>query len=144
MFLKCLPVTIIVPHFLLLSSLPGPANRSDWDVFVKNMTTRWSKTLLQWLTPDHPVLLTRYEDIHRNTVHEVERMLEFLKVPYHHLDLEKKLSTGFTSFRRSHGSSLDNRKFYSRSQSLRIKEVLIATATELNKRGFSLAVDDYK
>ena len=136
--MSCLPFTFFPPSLPLL-----PANRSDWDIFVKNMTERWSKTLLEWLKPGHPVLLTRYEDVHTNALHEVKRMLEFLNFPYHHEDLEKKLSADFTTFKRSHSYSLDKRKLYSHSQVLRIKEALTTTATELKKRGFTLGVNDY-
>lgn len=110
---------------------------------MKNLTTRWTKTLLEWASPDHPVMLTRYEDLQKNPIHEIERILKFLKFPYQQVELTKKLVNGFNAFKRPHETSTDRLQYYSFAQIQSIRGAVTATAKELEKQGFTLSVRDY-
>ena len=57
-----------------------------------------------WLvnSRNHPVLVVKYEELKQNTLHEVLRMLDFLKVPYSEDVVEQRLIAGFNSFQRRH------------------------------------------
>ncbi len=109
---------------------------------MKNLTMRWTKTLLEWVSPDHPVMITRYEDIQKNVVKEIERILKFLKFPYQQPELTAKM-LGFDAFKRPHKTPPDRFQFYSKAQIRSIKEAVTTTAQELEKRGFGLFVKEY-
>ena len=44
--------------------------------------------------------LCRYEDLKTDLVASVERMLDFLKFPYHHSQIIEKLKDDYTQFKR--------------------------------------------
>ena len=74
----------------------------------------------------HPVLVVMYEDLKQNALHEVLRMLEFLKVP-HSMDIvEQRLAAGFNSFQRSHHK--DDFEHYTHEQQDFVKEAVISTS----------------
>ena len=59
-------------------------NNSDWDEFVRSRARRWVQ-MMEWplqSSTQHPVLLIKYEDLKRDVVATVAKMLDFLGYPY--------------------------------------------------------------
>ena len=56
--------------------------------------------------PAHPLLVVRYEDLKRDSVREVQRMLDFLDVKIERDDLVNRLQqNSFSKYRRNHTRS---------------------------------------
>lgn len=97
--------TKLSPKLFLIIAL-GPD--SMWEMYVHNMSVRWQKTIVKWLTTSstHPVLVVHYEDLVNNSLTEVQRMLDFLKFDYgSKKDLGLMLEGGYTRFKRQHNHS---------------------------------------
>ncbi len=54
----------------------------------------------------HSVLVVKYEDLKLDTLTQIKRMLKFLKVPYSHEELTKRLSGNYERFHRPHNDSV--------------------------------------
>nr|XP_006825199.1 PREDICTED: WSC domain-containing protein 1-like [Saccoglossus kowalevskii] len=53
-----------------------------WHSIVSNRTQWWEDFANAWLTTfDKPILVSRYDDLLNNTIAELTRMLDFLKIP---------------------------------------------------------------
>ena len=107
-------------------------NNSDWNVFVHEMSIRWQKTIVKWGTSGHSVLVVRYEDLKKDYLTQVVRMLDFLKQNYMYTDLVKKLHGGFDLFKRKHSVS-DQFEHYTKEQKIKINAIIRET-TEILKR----------
>lgn len=106
--------------------------------------TLWVERLKRWVleqTPHHPVMVMRYEDLQKDTVGEVRRMLDFLQVASE--NLPQRLSEGFTTFKRSHGGVEFER--YTSKQRLSMKSWLQRAVHLANERNMShvLKLNDY-
>ena len=91
----------------------------------------------------HPVHIVRYEDLQKDTVGAVEKILDFLNFTYTHEDIVEKLKDDFTDFKRPHNDTAF--KHFSKKQ----KAQLRSTLTELwgmakdRGKGDSLRFDEY-
>ena len=80
-------------------------------MFVQAQIKRWQVMLKTWVlssSNSHPVLVVRYEDLKKDTVTQVKRMLEFLKIPYNEKELLQKLANGFGTFQRIHHEEFEH------------------------------------
>lgn len=104
---------------------------------------RWVNTIRHWFifNDKHPVLVVKYEALKENSVHEVQRMLDFLDVGYE--DLEEKIRTGFDVFRRKHnGEEFDH---FTTEQRLHVNEGVkaIETLLAISNKSHLLDVSQY-
>ena len=90
-----------------------------------------------WLVNNrnHPVLVVKYEELKQNTLQEVLRMLNFLKVPYSKDMVVEKLTAGFNSFQRSHHE--DDFDHYIPEQRNFVRKVVISTNKLLEENHLS-------
>ena len=107
-------------------------NNSDWNIFVHEMSIRWQKTIVKWSTSGHSVLVVRYEDLKKDYLTEVVRMLDFLKQNYMYADLVMKLRGGFDLFKRKHSVS-DQFEHYTKEQKIKINTIIRETTEILKK-----------
>lgn len=56
----------------------------------------------------HPVLVVHYEDLQKDVIQQVKRMLDFLTFPYRDQDLRRNLKADFTTFRRPHTEAVNH------------------------------------
>lgn len=77
-----------------------------------------------------PVMVVKYEDIKRDQATQVNRMLNFLEVPFNNTDLKAKLNSGFDVFRRPHKEEFEH---YSPRQKKYINEMLLKTTKILSQ-----------
>ena len=103
--------------------------------FVEKYFSHWIKMLTNWVFENHryPIHVVSYEDLQRDTVGEVEKILDFLHFPYNHDELAERLRDDFTTFRRPHSN--DGFQHFSPKQ----KELLRKTITELNATAAAVA-----
>lgn len=79
------------------------------------------------MTHHIPVMVVRYEDVRKNKVEQVERMLRFLN--YTHSEITDKIQEDFTMFRREHGR--DQFEHYTTKQRRLVNDIIMKTAREL-------------
>lgn len=87
----------------MLCSLCTGRNKR-WISYVHGQTNRWVNMLTNWviLGKNHPVLLVKFENLKHNMLAEVKRMLRFLKVDFNEEEVERRVTAGFSSFKRKH------------------------------------------
>ena len=105
-------------------------NCSEWNDFLHGIGPRWKKTIDKWFLDlhslGHPVMVVRYEDLKRDTIKEVKRMLEFLKFTYDEQSLSKRLAEKASeSFHRNHTNN--NFEYYTTEQRRYINSLLQET-----------------
>lgn len=123
-------------HEYLISIHTG--NCSEWNGFLYGIGPRWKKTIEKWFLDPRslarPVLVVRYEDLKRDPVKEVKRMLEFLKFTYDEQSLAERLAKKASeSFHRNHTDS--NFEHYTTEQKKYINSLLQDTIQLLKQRG---------
>ena len=66
------------------------------------MSIRWQKTIIKWSLSSSPesLLVVRYEDLKRDILKQVTRMLDFLHQDY---DMTELPQIGFDEFKRNRG-----------------------------------------
>lgn len=87
----------------------------------------WLDRIQNWVltqTPQHPVIVVRYEDLKQDTLKEVEKMVTFLGFPFNEEDTAQKLAEDFTSFKRPHNEEEDFKR-YTDEQILHMKSVVL-------------------
>ena len=91
----------------------------------------------------HPVHVVRYEDLQKDTVGEVERILDFLKFRYTHEDVVERLKEGYREFQRSHNHT--DFQHFSETQRGNLRRTLMETWDLAKRSGKSelLRLDDY-
>ena len=91
----------------------------------------------------YPVHILRYEDLKNNTLHEIERTLDFLGVFYDHDTVVDRLREDYSEFHRSHQA--DNFEHYSPQQKLLLSGTLLDTMAAAEKAGKSslLRLNEY-
>ena len=96
----------------------------EWDKYLHYYLKSWKEQLQLWviLQDKHPVHILRYEDLKKDTIGELKKVLDFLSVSYN-LDFLTK-SSGYTEFYRPHKNT--DFKHYSKEQ----KELLRDTLTK--------------
>ena len=60
---------------------------------------------------NHPVHVVSYENLQRDAVGEVEKILDFLKFSYTHDDLVERLKQDYSDFQRPHSHDTDFQHF---------------------------------
>ena len=83
----------------------------DWNKYVHEAAKRWKTLLLKWLGSarqlNYPLLVVRYEDLKRDKLEQVARMLDFLHQDYNRTELAAKLEAGTDDFHRKHSPTED-------------------------------------
>ena len=70
--------------------------------------------------------MVRYEDLQRDPIGEVEKILDFLNFPYIHEDVVTKLSQDYTVFKRLHPEQDDDDfRYFTAEQKQYIKDCLL-------------------
>lgn len=66
--------------------------------------------MLAWVSNNHnhPVLVVMYEDLKKDTLTELKRMLDFLQVPYSRSRLIEVVSRGYSTYKRQHVEEFDH------------------------------------
>ena len=77
------------------------------------------------------MLVVRFEDIKRDRVGQVEKMLNFLNFEYTHTDIPDKIQEDFTMFRRDH--DIDQFEHYTVRQRRLVNTYILRTARELKR-----------
>lgn len=113
-------------------------NCSEWNGFLYGIGPRWKKTIEKWFLDPRslarPVLVVRYEDLKRDPVEEVKRMLEFLKFTFDEQSLAERLAKKASeSFHRNHTDI--NFEHYTTEQKKYINSLLQDTIQLLKQRG---------
>lgn len=83
--------------------------------------------ILNWalnLSPQHQVLVVRYEDLKQDTMKEVERMVTFLGLPFNEEAVTQRLAEDFTVFKRLHKQE-DDFKRYTDDQTVHMRSVVL-------------------
>ena len=90
---------------------------------VLNQTSKWMLMMEHYVIDpgDHPVLVVRFEDLKKDAVTEVKKMLDFLEFPYSELELEERVRDGYTQFLRSHKDHFDH---YTKEQTAHINKAI--------------------
>ena len=91
-----------VTLYFLLSILPAVTEK--WTSFSEEYLNNWIQRLSNWVLDNHrhPVHVVSYEDLKRDTVKEVEKILDFLQFPYTHEEVVERLRVDYTDFQRVH------------------------------------------
>ena len=80
----------------------------------------------------YPILVLRYEDLKRDSLTQVLRMLDFLNVHYDRTEIETRLQDDFNAVRRNHTCDFEH---YTEDQKAYVKNMLSGTITELQSMG---------
>ena len=84
-------------------------------------------------SPNHPVHVVSYEDLQRDTVGEVEKILDFLEFPYSHDELVERLREDYTTFQRPHTN--DDFQHFSPEQKANIRTTLLSVMVTAKATG---------
>ncbi len=108
--------TGVILGLVLSDSHLHPGNNEDWNNYIELKGARWLRQIGGWLTlaKDYPILVVRYEDLKADTLGQVERMLDFLGVPYTEEEIKRRLGEGFPTFYRNHTDSFEHFTPYQR------------------------------
>ena len=90
---------------------------------VLNQTSKWMLMMEHYIIDpgDHPVLVIRFEDLKRDAVTEIKKMLDFLEFPYSEVKLEERLREGYAQFLRGHD---DHFEHYTKEQTAHVNEAI--------------------
>ena len=117
-----------------------------WKEFSKTYLDTWERRLNNWVLANdrHPVHVVNYEDLQRNTVVEVAKILDFLQFPYRNDTLAERLRDDYTEFKRRRHTNSDFQHF-SPEQKEKLRSTLssvLATAKAAGKADLFL-FDEY-
>ena len=101
-----------------------------WAARINELTHRWEEMVTHLLVQNaakRPVLLVHYEDLKRNSSHEVLRMVKFLGVGIPESVVMERLKDGFTSFYRNHTQTFEH---YTDMQKLQINKAITRVASK--------------
>ena len=118
----------------------------DWNALVHTeMATlvRLVTHLILESPPDVPKLVVRYENLQKDRVREVSRVLDFLRFPYSHETLSQRLEEDFNSFHRNrHNIDFDP---FTQSQKQFIDLILRRIVDRLSSRnsGETYGIEEY-
>ena len=94
------------------------------------MSTRWQKTIIKWSLPRHsrkPLLVVRYEDLKKDVLKEVMRMLKFLNHTSNATTVAAALRGGYDKLRRSHSGRGDSLQHYSHQLREKVNGMILQT-----------------
>lgn len=119
----------------------------SWEEFLHTYMDHWVNRITNWVLdndPVHPVLVVHYEDLKQDAVREVQRMLDFLHIPFNKEDLPRILVADFNTFKRPHNSNSDF-EHYTSAQKVHMKSTLthVIKMTEAKNKTHLLKLNDY-
>lgn len=116
----------------------------EWDSYIHVYIQAWKERILNWIDQDHAeVLVVYYEDLKRNTLTEIIRIMDFLELDYPSSEeIGMKLSKDFTEFKRPHTRN-ENNEYYTPEQKHYIKLVIEETDRELKRANKKLELASY-
>ena len=108
-----------------------------WNGFSEDYLQLWIERLDNWVfnNHSHPVHVVSYEDLKRDTVGEVEKILDFLRFPYSHNDLVERLRQDYTVFQRPHTN--DDFQHFSPEQKENLRTTLLTVMARAKACGKS-------
>ena len=112
-----------------------PAATEKWEGFSKKYLDTWIQRLNNWVLDDHghPVHVVNYEDLKRDAVKEVEKILDFLQFPYSHDEVVERLREDYTDFQRPH--TQDNFQHFSPKQKENLRTTLLTVMNTTKASG---------
>ena len=116
-------------------------DNQEWDTFLHDYLKRWATWVRKMakFQQKWPVLCVFYEDLQVNATHEVERMLDFLGIPYSSQELQWRLrNNGFQKLHRQHNQSFNP---FTMDQLIFLKVSLHQLENGLRKEGFEVSAD---
>ena len=111
------------------------ADGEPWDSFLHKYMKYWKKRLKYWvITQDiYPVHVLRYEDLQRDTLGEIRKVLDFLNISYDSSVLAARLMEDYSEFHRQHGK--ERFEPYSLEQKKLLRSVITETIELAEKKG---------
>ena len=112
-----------------------PAVTEKWSIFSGEYLDHWIHRLNNWVFDNHghPVHVVNYEDLKKDTVREVEKILDFLQFPYSHEEVVERLKTDFTTFQRPH--THDDFQHFSPAQKEMLQTTLLTVMADAKASG---------
>ena len=117
---------------MLSTTITHTGSNITWNAFVLEQTPIWERTVLAWVLNNHrhPVLVIKYEDLKNNTEEEIEKMLDFLQVPYSRSRLREVVTRGYEAYKRPHRDEFDH---YTVEQRATIRAAIVRVANSLKE-----------
>ena len=130
------------------SQLSTAGTNQKWGSYVNSSVTEWKQyfiSLIQnGIRMNQLFLIIRYEDIKSDTLSQVKKMMNFLKIPVSDELLEVRMSTGYERFHRPHPQELEHYTPEQKQQVLGVvKEVINMLQKENNGTGNTFGMMDY-
>ena len=94
---------------------------------------------------DAPVLVVKYEDLKSDSLTQVKRMLEFLRVPYSEEELQKRLSQDYGKFHRNKTYSSSSFDPYTPEQRKYILTMIqdVVDLLKTHNNGSTFGIEEY-
>lgn len=93
----------------VLCSLVHVGENPEWEAMIHKQAKRWKNMITNHVINrpwTHPILVVRYEDLKKDSVKEVQRMLDFLDISIHKAELLRRLhQSSFSEYHRNHSDS---------------------------------------
>ena len=79
-------------------------------MYIRNSIRGWESYFEGWVLSGakRDLLVVKYEDLKIDTLNEVKRMLDFLRVPFSREDLKDQLLKDFTIFQRNYSKEFEH------------------------------------
>ena len=80
-------------------------DNEDWDKFVRVRAKRWRDHVTGWIMAAkyNPLHIVRYEDLKKDTVKEMKKVMDFLGFSdISDSDIKERLGEGYNTFYRNH------------------------------------------
>ncbi len=110
------------------------------------MSVRWQKTIVKWSMPSHSraLLVVRYEDLKKDMLRVVLRMLDFLQQDYNSTAVATALKGGYDKFRRSRAEK-DGFQHFTPQQKDKVNGMILQTLEILkeHKLGHLFKIREY-
>ena len=94
---------VLIPLYFYVGENP------DWETIIHKQAQKWKNMIYNHIIkrrPTHPLLVVRYEDLKRDLVGEVQRMLDFLDITIERDELVQRLQqNSFSKYHRNHTRS---------------------------------------
>ena len=122
-----------------------PGTYPAWNEYILTRMVKWQNyitNLILRAPTGCPRLVVRYEDVQRDRVREVERMLDFLYIRYTKETLKEKLEKDFTIFQRKSRPEFEH---FTILQVEHIQQVLTTVLEQLKKEnnGVTFRIEEY-
>ena len=105
----------------------------------------WKLRIHQWVIDQdkYPVHILRYEDLQKNTLEEILRVLDFLNVSYDYDTVAERLREDYSEFHRPHKTVESEHYSDEQKQQLRSWFMDIIIAAENAGKSHLLQLDEY-